>query len=130
MGYLSHSERIALERMEQFKQLPENTRITLEKCNPRKKVAQHQRLDSTCLPDIIKQAEEFAKSWKESVNSVCIEHQTEYEYGSEYTSVVLSLEALESDAQYHKRLLEVHGWNASREEHDRKEFERLKAKFK
>ena len=129
MEYLSHSERIALEQMEQFKQLPESVRSPLERLNPRRKITQQQKLSSTCLPDIIKQAEEFAKSWKESVDSVCVEHHTEYEYGSEYTSVVLSLEGLETDTQYYKRLLEVHKWNISREEHDRKEFERLKAIF-
>ncbi len=129
MGYLSYSERAALEQMEQFKQLPESVRSSLERLNPRRKVTQQQTLSSNHLPDIIEQAKEFAKSWKESVDSVCVEHHTEYEYGSEYTSVVLSLEALESEAQYCKRLLEVHKWNVSREEHDRKEFERLKAMF-
>lgn len=129
MGYLSLSERTALEQMEQFKQLPESVRSSLERLNPRRKIIQQQTLSSNHLPDIIKQAEEFAKNWKESVDSVCIENRTDYEYGSEYTSVVLSLEGLETDTQYYKRLLEVHKWNVSREEHDRKEFERLKAIF-
>lgn len=131
MGYLSLSERQALEVVERYKQLPEETRVELEITNPRGKISQRQDVSvGSSLPDIIKQAKEFSESWKESFDSVSIDYDTEDDYGSKWTRIFLCIDALETDSQYYERLLELNEWNASRDAHDRKEFERLKQKFK
>lgn len=130
MGYLSYSERQTAKDMEAFNELSVEVRDALEKKYPRRDTAHRQLMSSERLGDIIKEATEFAASFKQDVNNVRIEHETEYDYGSEWTSNFLYVDAPETDAQYHKRLMETHKWDMQREEHDRKEFERLKTKFK
>lgn len=130
MGYLTLSERKAAEVTEAYNELSAEVRDALEKKYPRRDTAHKQTMGSERLGDIIKEATEFAASFKQDMNDVRIEHHTEYDYGSEWTSNFLYVDAPETDAQYHERLMESYKWDLSREEQDRKEFERLKAKFK
>lgn len=130
MGYLTLSERQAAKDTEAFNALSVEVRKALEKKYPRKDTGHRQSMSSSRLGDVIEQATEFAASFKQDVNNVRIEHETEYNYGSEYTAIFLYVDAPETDAQYHKRLMDIHNWDMRREENDRAEFERLKSKFK
>lgn len=130
MGYLTLSERKAAKETEAFNELSAEVREALEKKYPRKDTGHKQSMNSSRLGDVIEQETEFAASFKQDMNNVRIKHETEYDYGGQWSSNFLYVDAPETDAQYHKRLMDTHNWDMKREEQDRVEFERLKSKFK
>jgi hypothetical protein len=130
MKYLSPEEKQDLVYLEAFLKLPLETRTAVEKKYPRRNKTQRQALHSNGMSQIIEEATELARKWKLSIDDVSLDHEKEYDYGAEWYSAYLSVEALESDEQYYSRLMVEHEQDKAREERDRKEFERLQAKFK
>lgn len=131
MGYLTYSEREALQQTQEYLNLSSDIRHKFELQYPKRKVTQRHMLNSgISLSEVTKRAKEFAETWQVDVENISLDCEIESEYGSDYARLSLTLETLESDQQYHKRLAEVYKWNLEQEKRDRKEFERLAAKFK
>ncbi len=72
---------------------------------------------------------DFKKSLDEWIKKHGPDARFEYyeEYGDRYLAIMAERE--ETDREYNKRLEEEAHWKAIAEERDRKEFERLKAKY-
>ena len=105
-------------------------RSKLEKDLPRKEIVQ--KIDVSydfSFTNLQKKAEEFAKTWKKTITDVNIEHSYYENYDNYSSEIHLEIQGLETDSQYHKRLLEYRDANEKREKWERKEFERLKTKF-
>jgi hypothetical protein len=131
MGYYTNDLREA--RLKKYKQMSAEERAQLEKASPRREVTQTKELYSSYnIPELLEEAEEFAKEWKKTIDDVSIRHSCYMQdYSDSYSSEMhFEVQGLETDEQYHVRLMEAYEYTKAREEHDRKEFERLKAKFK
>lgn len=119
-----------LGQAKEFHQLSDEARQKLEKEFPRKEVRQTQSLYSCTWPEIVKEVKEFAKKWKKTADDVCLDHYTYDDYDGHGSSLDMVVEGLETDQQYHSRLWETYDSKRRQEEHERREFERLKAKYK
>ena len=131
MGYYNRDQRNA-ELVKKYRELPEEVRQKLEKNIPRKEVCQVEDISYTsAFIAIHKQANRLAKKWKKTIHDVRIEHSCyQDDYSESYSSEAhLEVEGLETDDQYHLRLAEHYESLRVQEEYERKEFERLKAKF-
>ena len=118
-------------KVQSFQELPEETRNALLKQYPRKSIPQCADISHTSsFAKVIEKAQDFADKWKVSLDKVMMEHQYTEDYGSYSSEVHLETQGLETDEQYHSRLWENHERDSWRNELDRKEYERLKAKFK
>ena len=127
MGYYEDRQS---QRAKEYQNLTADVRNKLEKELPRKEVSQQKDITWTSrFTEIAKEANEFAKEWNKSIKDVRVEHSHYDDYGSTCVEVHLEVEGLETDEQYHARLAEYYEGVKFREEHDRKEFERLRAKF-
>jgi hypothetical protein len=123
--YASHIKKYAALALE--------IRQKLEKSNPRKDTTQVQDISySSSLSSIIKEAKEFAKIHKTTLDQVRLAHSCyQQDYSDSYSSEAhLEVIGLETDDQYHARLMELYENTQAREVYERQEFERLKAKFK
>ena len=131
MGY--YREQRNVELLKEYLKLPEDVRQKLEKSEPRREVEQHEDLsyDSSLFTEIAKKANKFAKKWNKSIKDVRVEHSCyQQDYSDSYSSELhLEVKGLETDDQYHLRLVELHEATRIREEYERKEFQRLSAKF-
>lgn len=115
---------------EQYRELPQETREKLEKELPRKEVTQERDVSSVyTFTKVIAEAEEFAKQWGKTLADVQQHHNYYEDYGSYSSEIKLEVKGLETDDQYYSRLWETHHATLTREEWERKEFERLKAKY-
>lgn len=127
MGYYEERNK---RRAQEFNALDALTRAQLEKELPRREVSQTKDISYTSkFTDIVAEANRFAKVWNKSIKDVTLEHSYTEDYGSYSSEVHLEVSALETDEQYHARLAEYYEGRKFREEHDRKEFERLRTKF-
>jgi len=131
MGNYNYArDRRIVEQAETFRELPEVTQKKLEKEFPRKEIGQRTSLYSNTMPQVIKEVKEFAKKWKKTIDDVSIEHYSYDDYGGTSSALDMTVTGLETDEQYHGRLWETHDATCKREEWERREFERLSAKFK
>lgn len=115
-----------------FEGLSQAERTQLESANPRQQVTQREEHSDCKFVDLILRAEAFAKKWGKNLEDVKTEVTKElYEYSdSEYAVFYILVDSLETDEQYHARLWELKEQSRYREAYERKEFERLSAKFK
>lgn len=122
-----------IEHAKKYRLLEAAKRDELEKNNPRLQVTQKEDISysSSDFISILKKAKEFAKKWKKTINDVNLKHSCyQYDYCDNWSSEVhLEVQGLETDDQYHARLMERYESISIRNEYERKEFERLKAKF-
>ena len=133
MAWQSLEEKRNQEVLEKYSALPEETRKQLEKTSPRQETSQHKDISYSCskMSDLIKEAKAFAKEWKKTLDDVSLEHSAyQHDYSDSYSSEVhLEVDGLETDVQYYSRLMANYESTRAREEYDRREFDRLKAKF-
>lgn len=127
MGYYQDKHHVALAK--QFRELPEADKLQLESLLPRRETEQRKQIYSSSMPEILKEAKEFAKLWNKTIDNVSLDHFHYDDYGSNTSQLDMTVEGLETDDQYFKRLMEHHEATRVREEHERKEFTRLFAKF-
>jgi hypothetical protein len=123
------NQRIA-ESVKKYNKLPPDVREKLEKENPRREVTQQENLYSSPFTEIAKSAAEFAKKWNKNLSDVHLYHSAYDDYGSPSSEMHFEVSGLETDEQYLARLMGHYEATKLREEYDRREFERLKAKFK
>lgn len=127
MEYYQKRRSVALAK---YAALDSVTKAKFEKDNPRKEVTQKEDISYvSTFTKIHKQAQEFANKWNKNIKDVSLEHSYTENYGSYSSEVRLEVKGLEIDEQYHLRLAEHYEALTGREELERKEFERLKAKF-
>ncbi len=112
-----------------YNKLSEVVKSELEKNNPRKEVGQQSQVHTGSFVALIDEAKDFAKMWNKTIENVDIDHCIEDDYGSSYSKLFLQVNGLETDLQYHLRLLQIHETTLFREERDREDFKRLSAKF-
>lgn len=130
MGYYYYDEQRKKDFLQKFNKLPDERRKELEKLYQRQVIAQE--LDVSYpgkLVDLMEQAKEFAKEWGVKLEDVEIRHDSYEDYGSTYSRLKLEVKGLETDFQYYARLGELDEHIKYREDYERKEFERLSAKF-
>lgn len=113
----------------QFKELEYKIQRGLEQSNPRREAEQRETLYSSSMPQILKEVKEFAKKWGKTVDDVSLDHYYYNDYGSDTSGLDMTVNAPETDEQYHSRLWEAHERECLQNERDRVEFERLKKKF-
>jgi len=115
---------------EKFRWLSKSEQEALKEQNPRREITQ--RHDATYISrvtDLVGEAKAFAEQWGKTLEDVKMDTELEDDYGSQYAKLYCTVEGLETDAQYEARLWELIEQTKAREDHDRKEFERLSAKF-
>lgn len=127
---MRYYENKAKDQAKLFQSLPEKTQRALEQQLPRREVEQRKSVYGCTMPQIIKEAKEFAKEWKKTIDDVSLEHYHYNDYGSDSSALDMHVNGLETEEQHHSRMWETHDANSRRDEYERKEFERLKAKFK
>lgn len=125
-------EKRAEKELKEYLNLPKDIQKAFELLNARREVTQREQLHCSSWPDIVKEVKKFAKKWGKQVDDVSLEHDKQsYEYdGSEYSVLYMCVDSLETDDQYYARIAVNYRDTKTIEEYDRKEFERLKAKFK
>jgi hypothetical protein len=129
--YISSQEAHEKAQQKEYLNLSEQIRKELEKRFPRREETQSKDVSwVSSFTEIQKEAVELAKAWGKTINDVSVEHSAYDDYGSYVCEVKLEVKGLETEPQYHSRLWEIHVANGIRDEHDRKEFKRLKKKFK
>jgi hypothetical protein len=102
----------------------------LKKELPRKEITKECSISwVSSLTTVLEEAQEFAKEWGKTIDDVTMHHSYYDDYGSTSSEVHLEVEGLETDEEYHGRLWETHDNAIKREERERQEFERLRAKF-
>jgi hypothetical protein len=127
MGYYREQQNAELAR--RYKQLPAADKLHLETNLPRRETEQRKQIYSSSMREVLKEAKEFAKEWKKTLEDVSLDHYHYDDYGSTSSQLDMTVSGLETDDQYYKRLMEHHDATRVREEYERKEFERLSAKF-
>lgn len=128
--YQNHRD---VELAKKYNALDSFIKAKLEKEIPRQEVTQKHDISwlSSTFIEVIEDAKEFAKKWKKSINDVSIEHTCyQRDYSDSWSSEIhLEVDGLETDDQYMARLMERYEATRVRDEYERREFERLKAKF-
>lgn len=113
-----------------FLALPEEEQKRLKQQLPRTETIQTQSVYSSSFSEVIKEAKEFAEKWNKTLDDVSLERYVDHGYyGDTSATVQFEVNGLETDEQWHRRLIEENDRIKCREAYERKEFERLKAKF-
>ena len=127
MGYYENRK---AESVKRYEALPANVRQKLETDIPRKEVTQEHSVSwISTFTKVVDESKDFAKKWNKTIKDVTMEHSYTEDYGSYSSEVHLEVKGLETDEQYHARLAEHYEATRTREEYERKEYERLSAKF-
>lgn len=124
---LEEQERVSTKK--EYFALDEELRTKLETENPRHEVTQKVNTSASTFNQLHEAAKEFAKLWRKKLSQVNFDTYVDEEYGSNFAIAEFSLLGMETDTQYHRRLINHYESAKRQEEWDRKQFERLKTKF-
>lgn len=128
MGYFEDSHAA---NIKQYEALPANVRKRFETDMPRIEVIQTRDISwFSSFAKILEEAKEFAQRWQKTLDDLTVQHSYTEDYDGSYSSEVhLEVVGLETVEQYHARLAERYEATRARDESERKEYERLRAKF-